>query len=474
MQKKVLALFLALGLAIGVSAQDRELAASDAVQYSHNELMSVIKNGLENHSKAKPKFGEAGSKTNQFLINKRTMTLKRKVLFIFKAEAKTLQQIYDQLVKQKNGFRTVYSYSENVDPMLRAVGDAKGKNTARYSQYMTTAEIGVQTQNDKQSSYAKSDVTFNWQVEFGTSSKNAGKVQEVKLMSVSVTSKNLLEAEKELIATNIAKEIEYWYKNVNNNADFGKMKLNKSKCNPIAPVNASGIVIPNSAISQQLTQTIYVGESEKAPAFEVVSNDPWSFIPAADRDKYTDPRVSWTVQPNFEVSIDALTKEVEITNVNYGVKAHMPSADTKIAMRLNGAKNTAQDFCQRMKEYAQDTKGATKEQRKAITDMFANPKSKCILFSLVKNGAEDIHPATTPASYLSHMPDADMEFNFGRPQLVDNSINDVMVPFQQYYKDKKYCDNTRKQMFLKFDDASQQWLIDRIEVVEGSTEICNE
>ena len=473
MQKKVLVLFMAIGMAFGVYSQDRVAIEKEAVKTRSTEFFAAIKDAFAKHDKwSGPNWYAVGKNGKQFAVDDVTK--------FGISENKKIQKQFDKLENDKKLTANVVNYDYDINP---AQSDETGVNC-----YTSEHEVAINATKGDIKSVAKNKVTIKWKVYYDKfyvdgnwKKKSFGeRGKAVKIVSIEATQVDMLSAEKSEIADNVNEAIKKWYKDINNNVDFGKMGVDAKEC--VRPIvftkNLSNMQFV-SADDITNAEIITVGKEKNAPTFNVQSNNPWKYVAQGTDSNYTNPEASWDVQPTFTLSIDMETKKVEITNVKYETPLHFngPEVDDQKMAKLRAAQAVADEFGAKLNQYAQNPQDkSAKQLKKEMEEMFVGQpgKDKSVQFTLIKDGTEDqkyVDQPTTFRSYLQHLPPSEINMTFGTARFGE-STSEVVIPFNQTYKQnngKKYADQTDKEIYLKYDEEKAAWLIEKITAKKGST-----
>ncbi len=475
MTKKVLLFTLAIGLAFGAIAQDREKIEQDGVKKRYTEFFNDINNAFAKHDKySGPNWYDVGNNGKQFIVDE---------LAKFGIKASGIQKQFDALENDKK-ISVQLTHSDLGIKQAQA-----GKRDMNC--YTSTHEVKAIATKNNVKSIVRNRVTIKWIVDWSKyDPKNndwkkgsfGEKGKAINIVSISTQEIDLISSERATIASNINAAIREWYGNLNNNFDYQKANLNKSKCvTPLKDVDASNIRVDESVINGA-QQTVTVGSM---PKINVKANNPYDYIPAQDQNLYTNPECSWDVTPTFKIKIDIDAKKAEIVDVNYSTKQLKPVSDPQKQAKLRAAQATAKDFFDKMSQYAQNPKDKeAKQLKKDIEDMYAGKanKDKSVQFTLIKkDGSEDqkyVDKPTTLSSYLQHLPSCEMNMKYGPARFGENT-DEVIIPFNQTYKQnypenykgQKYADTTDKEVYLKYDSEKGQWLIKKITAEKGSTQL---
>lgn len=475
MTKKVLLFTLAIGLAFGAIAQDREKTEQDGVKKRYTEFFNDINNAFAKHDKySGPNWYDVGNNGKQFIVDE---------LAKFGIKASGIQKQFDALENDKK-ISVQLTHSDLGIKQAQA-----GKRDMNC--YTSTHEVKAIATKNNVKSIVRNRVTIKWIVDWSKyDPKNnewkkgsfGEKGKAINIVSVSTQEIDLISSERATIASNINAAIREWYGNINNNFQHSKAGIDRSECNPIVfneDLSKKSFVSTNDISSRQPITV------KSAPDFVVYSNNPYNHINPGEEFKYTNPEAFWKVKPTFNVTVDMETFQVTNIEASYDAKLQKPITDQQKIDKLNAAASVARNYANKVNQYAQASKGKEKTQMKnEILSMFAgNPKKdKAIQFSLIKkNGTEmqkHIDNPVTPKSYLEHLPacefSLDKEFAyFG--ENTDEVIVDYIQTYKQIYPEKykgnKYADKTHKSIYLKYDAEKDTWLIHKITAEKGSTEL---
>lgn len=478
MTKNVVLLVMALGMAMGVIAQDRVAIEKEAVRTRSTEFFNDIDKAFANHNKYDgPNWRKVGKNGTQFVVDD---------LAKFGVKATKIQKQFDALEKDKQLSAQISHYDMGIE---QSQSDKSDKNC-----YTSTHEVKAIVTKDDLKSVVTNEITIKWMVNWSKydTEKNEWKKgsfgergKAVTIVSISNKQIPVLSSEKATIANNVNAAIRNWYNNINSNVNLRQANLNPDEC--VRPIvftenlsNKTFVSADDITGAQQIT----VGKEKSVPSFKVMSNNPNKYISAAEQQNYDNPEIGWNVQPTFTVSIDMETGEATIASCSYENTMVKPEADAQKVARLKAAKSAASAFGDKLNQFAQEPRGKAKNQmKKEILDMFVDKNAKAIQFSLIKNSEEDqkyIDDPTTPKSYLEHLPAAEFTMDYGNARF-DGSADRVIVPYTQTYKQiypdgykgNKYADKTNKEMCLVYNQETDTWQIESITAQKGSTELIN-
>ena len=477
---------MALVVAFGAIAQDRSKIEMEAVQTRADQFFKAIDVAFAKHSAKKgPNWFNVQNEGKQFIVDDVTK-------FGVKASKSTIKDQFDVLENDKK-------FNLNLDRYY--IGTTQipyDPLTATVSYYTTTYEVKSVASKGNEKSVIRNSIVIKWQVnwkQYWDTKKNQWKKGAIRtdnkvkrsavdIVSINTTEIPALSFEREMIANNVNAAIRNWYKNINNNVNLKQANLDPNEC--VKPITFNQDLSSKTFVTKDditTTDPVTVGKRNNVPAFSVKSNNPQKHIAAGEELNYTNPEVSWNVQPTFTVAIDPETYEATITNVRYDQTIKNAEADGQKMAKLRDAANTARTFGEKLNQYAQAPKGKEKNQLKnEILAMFANPKAKAIQFSLIKNNGDEmqkyIDNPTTPKSYLEHLPSCEFTMNYGKARF-DETTDKVVIPYSQTYKQNypenykgtKYADKTSKAFHLVYNNELGAWQIETISAEKGSTEL---
>jgi hypothetical protein len=473
MTKKVLLFTLAIGLAFGAIAQDREKIEQDGVKKRYTEFFNDINNAFAKHDKySGPNWYDVGNNGKQFIVDE---------LAKFGIKASGIQKQFDALENDKK----ISVQLTHADLGIKQAQAGKKDMNC----YTSTHEVKAIATKNNVKSIVRNRVTIKWIVDWNKyDPKNnewkkgsfGEKGKAINIVSVSTQEIDLISSERATIASNINAAIREWYGNINNNFQHSKAGLNRGECNPIV-------------IKEDLSQKTFVTAGEvsskqpitvkSVPAFNVYSNNPMSYIKPGEELNYTNPEAYWKVQPTFNVTVDMETFQVTNIEPSYKNTFKAPESDQQKMAKLRAAASVASNYADKVNQYAQASKGKEKTQLKnEILEMFAgNPKKdKTIQFSLIKKNGEEmqkyIDKPTTPKSYIEHLPACEFSMNNGYAHFGENTDEVIVDYIQTYkqiypenYKGTKYADKTHKAIYFIYDAEKDTWLINKITAEKGST-----
>lgn len=477
MTKKILVLAMALGMAFGMTAQDRTAIEKEAVQRRCTEFFNDINKAFAKHKKYDgPNWWNVRSNGKQFIVDD---------LAKFGVKATGIQKQFDALESDKK-------FNTQISRYDLGLNEAQS-NYAEKNCYTTTHEAKVISNKGDVKCTVTNRIVITWMVDFSKydTKKNdwkkgsfGEKGKAVAIISIETNPIALLTPEREMIAGNVNVAIRNWYKNINNNVNLRQANLDPNEC--VKPITFNQDLSNKTFVTKDdinTTDPITVGKRNSVPAFSVKSNNPQKHIAAGEELNYTNPEVSWNLQPTFTIAIDPETYEATITNVRYDQTIKNAETDAQKMAKLRDAANTAKSFGDKLNQYAQAPKGNEKNQLKnEILDMFANKKAKSIQFSLIKNNGDEmqkyIDNPTTPKSYLEHLPSCEFTMNYAKARF-DETIDKVVIPYSQTYKQNypenykgtKYADKTSKALHLVYNNELGAWQIEQITAEKGSTQL---
>ena len=474
MQKRLLVLAMAVAVAMGAVAQDRTQKERDAVNTRGEQFFKAIDEAFAKHSKKKgPNWYNVGNNGQQFIVDN---------LAKFGVKKSSIKGQFDVLESDSKVNLSLDRYFMGMtqDP----------STVAGLSYYTSTYEVKSTVTKEGTQSVVRNSIAIQWRVnwkKFYDEKKDAwkkgafrtdNKIKKtaVDIVSIKTVEVPVLTVEKQQMARLVNAEIQKWYADVNNNFNYQKANINKSKSiTPLAKVDASKVNVSESMISEG-HQIITVGSM---PKIAVKAANPNEFIPEQEQGLYTNPECGWDVYPTFKVAVDADAQTARIEDVTYYTKTVKPSSDPEKARRLAAARQTASDFVNKLSAYASADK-KDKNLRNELEGMFVDKNAKCIQFTLIdKKGNENqkyVEKPTTPKSYIAHLPKAEFEMTPRAAFLEDGGNTAVIRLDQNYtqlypqnYKGQKYADRTIKAFTMKYDDQSGKWLIDKIDAQVGTT-----
>ncbi len=465
---------MAMSVMLGAIAQNREQMERDAVKIRGEKFFKDIATAFSTHSSKKgPNWYNVGNNGKQFLVEN---------ISKYGVKKTSIQGQFD--VMEDNKKITV----ELVHFDMGTSADQSTKESLSY--YTTTYEVKSVTTYNGEQEISRNSVNIKWCINWGKyydKKKDAWKKgalrtdskikkSAVDIVSITTNAIPILTSEKREMAGLVTKAIQEWYADVNNNFEYQKAGLDKSKCvTPLKSVDPSIIKVSESNINTA-KGTITVGSM---PAINVNAINPYDFIPENEQSLYTNPEASWNVSPTFTVDINLDAKKAQIVNVAYKSKNNKPVSDPEKERRLRAAGQTVSDFMKKLNTYASAEK-KDKQLRQELEGMFVDKKAKCIQFTLIdKKGNENtkyVDKPTTPASYLAKMPRAEFEMTPRTAFLENNGSTAVIRLNQNYtqlypknYKGEKYADRTIKSFTMKYDETNSTWLIEKIDAQVGTT-----
>lgn len=494
-------LFLAIAF-LGSAVLFAQKSEQDSIIKNQNIFLKDLKSDLQTKKELKAnkmmsrlKDSKQFFLTNDFLKNYAGLSEKQYT----KASA---SDIYNKMTNKKNAYTSNVSYVP-AEKVVK-VGDGKLnkkkeiKEKEKFSRYNTSSEIYVASVKDSVPSNAKYNVTYNWLIEYnvakekmyiadyikeninkakelGKSKEELEKIREVaekkaneeiksnriikKITLVGVTPKSIafMPSERETMQNAVKTTLEAWYANLS-----VQQVAFETKDSIISVDKKEGLVeveLPNE-------RNIKVSS---VPMIKV-NVDPYVYIPEGDENLYTNPNAYYELKPIFTIKISDDLKTAEIQKVEYTSSLVKPTTDEKILSKLEqnkeASKETVNEFVRVLTAYAGNQ---NKDSRKDLEVLFADKTSLIQVSNLSKDGKESIKNRKAN-QYISNFNSSELKFDVNDVIFDDQSMNTGSVLVKQSYKSKSYSDQTTKKIYIKKSSTDEsKYLIDKIEVIPGST-----
>lgn len=291
------------------------------------------------------------------------------------------------------------------------------------------------------------NVTFTYKV---------NKKEKVSFVSSSVKKIDFLDSEKKKMLDAAKNAIVEWYANLPQTLDQQYSEQSITEIQPIE-IKADDIKanLPNNK-----NFTITVDKNIE------INIDPYQFIKDSEMHLYTNPSASLTITPTFNITVDDSFDKANVS-VEYSVQTIKPTNDNDKINQLVAAQSAIEKLAKELSSYVSSK---DEELKSNIQSMF-NAKSTVQVSYLLKNGKEKINNRTV-TKYLSLLKGSSLNFIDYTIEIPDASnLNTLVFVINQDFKSKTYSDYTQKKIYLTYNEETETYSIDKIEVVPNSTKI---
>ena len=484
MYKKIVCIALILGVSVMGFAENKQSkqATSDAnkalieqaVAQKHEELMGNLKSNLNAKEKVKAKkvnFGKANKETkHRFLFAGNTtehMNMKKP----------TLKKVYNYLVKNKSKVSTDFEYFPNQVSQQPRI--SKGVFTCNTKGRTNTAV----SKSGNEISDSKHDVTLKWVGKIVEKNGNYV-VKNVKLRTITIEKD--LTAEREKIKNDAENLIEGYYNDLETKnwepvfepeiATKESMRnLLENKSIAVKTDDGEINIDENSIVGLDLIkpngQILNIKENE-VPKINVYV-DPTPYFTEDAFFYPEDVQAYYVYALAFAILLDNDLNS-KISKVDYRqVGFNKPQVNEELLNMWKEKGQNANDLATNFKGGLENYVATINaKDREAIIKMFENKKGKVEVSHLAKD-KENIKQRSV-VQYIGGLRGKSLEITFGKRRIENGNINTIVYPFHQKYVSKKYTDCTDKELYIKYDEKTGKYVIDKVLVIEGSTKNCEE
>lgn len=413
---------------------ETKAAATELVKQKQTEMLEKISLRLKG-GEEKVKFGE--SKNSQQFLFKENL-IKEKL----DTKSTELEKVFKKMYEK-------YVPSEFIYEDIK-VGEIKPfyKNNKLQKDWVLVP-VSFQTRTIAKDSV--SDVRYN--VTFTYKVKN----EKVSFESSTVKKIDFLDSEKNAMLVTAKNAIIDWYKNLPQTL---KQEYSEQSITEIQPIEIKADDI-KANLPNNKNFTITVDKNIE------INIDPYQFIKDSEMHLYTNPSASLTITPTFNITVDDSFKKARVSSVEYSVNTIEPTTNDKKINQLVAAQSAIEKLAKELSSYVSSK---DEELKSNIQSMF-NAKSTVQVSYLLKNGKEKINNRTV-TKYLSLLKGSSLNFIDYTIEIPDASnLNTLVFVINQDFKSKTYSDYTQKKIYLTYNEETETYSIDKIEVVPNSTKI---
>lgn len=291
------------------------------------------------------------------------------------------------------------------------------------------------------------NVTFTYKV---------NKKEKVSFVSSTVKKIDFLDSEKKEMLDAAKKAIVEWYANLSQTLD---KQYSEQSITEIQPIE----ITANDITAKLPDSKIFTISNVKNIEIAI---DPYQFIKDSEMHLYTNPSASLIITPTFNITVDDSFDKANVS-VEYSVNTIEPTTNDKKINQLVAAQSAIEKLAKELSSYVSSK---DEELKSNIQSMF-NAKSTVQVSYLLKNGKEKIN--NRPANkYLSLLKGSSLNFIDYTIEIPDASnLNTLVFVINQDFKSKTYSDYTQKKIYLTYNEETETYSIDKIEVVPNSTKI---
>lgn len=291
------------------------------------------------------------------------------------------------------------------------------------------------------------NVTFTYKV---------NKKEKVSFVSSSVKKIDFLNSEKKRMLDAAKNAIVEWYANLPQTLDQQYSEQSISEIQPIE-------ITANDITAKLPDSKIFTISNVKNIEIAI---DPYQFIKDSEMHLYTNPSASLIITPTFNITVDDSFDKANVS-VEYSVQTIKPTNDNDKVNQLRAAQVTFEKLAKELSSYVSSK---NEELKSNIQSMF-NAKSTVQVSYLLKNGKEKINNRAV-TKYLSLLKGSSLNFIDYTIEIPDASnLNTLVFVINQDFKSKTYSDYTQKKIYLTYNEETETYSIDKIEVVPNSTKI---
>lgn len=400
-----------------------------------------------------------GEKTKKVKINERKMSSNEQFLFetdkidsLLNIKKQDLKSVFNALCKK--GSPAQFIYEETALKNVKYKIEIKAqKEIVDSSTLVVTTMFETHTIAKDNISDVKYKVNFAWEADL-----NKLKSDKIKLVSSEAELIEFLTSDKRNMRNLAKKFIINWYANLSTNLDKEFLKQ------AVVPMEPMQIVEKDIHLNLPENRNFVIKDVPEIKIFI----DPYQYID--DKQLYTDPVAYMILKPIFDIAIDNTLSKVETVKVSYVVKEIIkPQTDKAKEERRNMASQVVENYLNMLSNYA-TTRNI--EQKTDIKNMFIDFNNEIEVSYLAKNGKEKIKKQTLN-KYLNRLKAKNLTSKVIEVLLEDSNMEQLIYVIHQEYRSKTYNDNTHKKIYLNFDVLKNTYVIDKIEVVTGSTKPLN-
>lgn len=438
MLKKLFITTLLMGACvIGFAQQpdaETKAAATELVKQKQTEMLEKISLRLKG-GEEKVKFGE--SKNSQQFLFKENL-IKEKL----DTKSTELEKVFKKMYEK-------YVPSEFIYEDIK-VGEIKPfyKNNKLQKDWVFVP-VSFQTRTIAKDSVSdvRYNVTFTYKV---------NKKEKVSFVSSSVKKIDFLDSEKKKMLDAAKNAIVEWYANLPQTLDQQYSEQSISEIQPIE-------ITANDITAKLPDSKIFTISNVKNIEIAI---DPYQFIKDSEMHLYTNPSASLIITPTFNITVDDSFDKANVS-VEYSVQTIKPTNDNDKVNQLRAAQVTFEKLAKELSSYVSSK---NEELKSNIQSMF-NAKSTVQVSYLLKNGKEKINNRAV-TKYLSLLKGSSLNFIDYTIEIPDASnLNTLVFVINQDFKSKTYSDYTQKKIYLTYNEETETYSIDKIEVVPNSTKI---
>lgn len=291
------------------------------------------------------------------------------------------------------------------------------------------------------------NVTFTYKV---------NKKEKVSFVSSSVKKIDFLNSEKKRMLDAAKNAIVEWYANLPQTLD---QQYSEQSITEIQPIE----ITANDITAKLPDSKIFTISNVKNIEIAI---DPYQFIKDSEMHLYTNPSASLIITPTFNITVDDSFDKANVS-VEYSVQTIKPTNDNDKINQLVAAQSAIEKLAKELSSYVSSK---DEELKSNIQSMF-NAKSTVQVSYLLKNGKEKINNRTV-TKYLSLLKGSSLNFIDYTIEIPDASnLNTLVFVINQDFKSKTYSDYTQKKIYLTYNEETETYSIDKIEVVPNSTKI---
>ncbi|MCM1177776.1 MAG: hypothetical protein NC308_06325 [Clostridium sp.] len=445
-------------------SQDRMKAAKVAAMSAQDSLLVMMQRKLNDPGEANVKFSK-DSAYRQFLFED------SKVSSVLNPKANTLKYVFGALCTK--GFApTVFKFENAVygEPHYAMITKKKIEqaDSSRIIVPITFEAHSLAKDNISNVKYA---VNFEWEVKIekkgmeseivdGKKVKRYGYVaQSPKLLSSTAKPIEFLNSDRMAMRSTALHYVSEWYSHLSENLDPEYLA---EAIMDIEPISAD-ISMIKCDLPARRTFVVESGLPEITYGI-----DPYQFIREDEKELYTNPSARKTIVPKFEITVDKTFKKIENVNVTYGqVRIDTAKTDAEKIHRQMMSKDSFDKFANLISEYVLTCDKTVAEE---LASMFVAPDNAVQVSYMTKSGNEKIENRTA-GKYISRLKGKGLYINKLSMQIEDSNLNRIIVTIGQDYNGNHYSDYTKKNVYLLYNSEADTYLIDKIEVVEGSTRL---